>query len=110
MAYTNPTKVNNLLKQIKNLIVEGDSTTDVDNLITSSQTEVDSNLSLQIQSDFKKKCNRKMRECDWTQIADSGLSAPDKTLWDTYRTDLKALVVPTDNDELVAIVWPTEPV
>ena len=44
-----------------------------------------------------------LKECDWTQVADSPLSDSKKTEWATYRQALRDL--PSTDP----IVWPTEP-
>jgi len=46
----------------------------------------------------------KLKDCDWTQIADS---TADKTVWATYRQALRD--VPTQAGFPWAIVWPTQP-
>ena len=48
--------------------------------------------------------------CDWTQLADSGLSVATKQAWVDYRTALRT--VPADNSEVTSIdevAWPTAP-
>jgi hypothetical protein len=47
---------------------------------------------------------QKLKDCDWTQIADS---TADKTAWATYRQALRD--VPTQAGFPWAIVWPTQP-
>ena len=48
-----------------------------------------------------------LSSCDWTQIPDSPLSDEDKTVWQTYRQELRDITgqagFPTD------VTWPTEP-
>ena len=46
----------------------------------------------------------KLKDCDWTQIADS---TADKTVWATYRQALRD--VPTQAGFPWTIVWPTQP-
>ena len=57
--------------------------------------------------------NALMRNCDWTQGADSPLSDSEKTQWATYRQalrDLPATASPTlDGPFISNVVWPTEP-
>lgn len=57
--------------------------------------------------DVRDQRNTKLDDSDWTQIADSPLSDADKTLWQTYRQELRDITdqtgFPTD------VTWPTEP-
>tara|TARA_X000001382_G_scaffold109941_1_gene86293 strand:+ start:1354 stop:1707 length:354 start_codon:yes stop_codon:yes gene_type:complete len=46
-----------------------------------------------------------LKECDWTQTADSPLSNSKKTEWATYRQALRDLPTSTDDP----IVFPTPP-
>ena len=46
----------------------------------------------------------KLKDCDWTQIADS---TADKTAWATYRQALRD--VPTQTGFPWTITWPTQP-
>lgn len=48
--------------------------------------------------------NRKLAECDWTQLADATV---DKTAWATYRQGLRD--VPTQSGFPWDITWPVEP-
>lgn len=48
--------------------------------------------------------NQMLKDCDWTQIADS---TADKVAWAAYRQDLRNL--PTQNGFPWDIVWPTQP-
>lgn len=48
--------------------------------------------------------NDKLKESDWTQIADS---TADKTAWSTYRQALRD--VPTQSGFPNEVVWPTQP-
>lgn len=47
-----------------------------------------------------------LKECDWTQTADSPLSSDKKTEWATYRQALRD--VPAQSD-VYNITWPTKP-
>lgn len=47
-----------------------------------------------------------LKECDWTQTADSPLSSDKKTEWATYRQSLRD--VPAQSD-VYNITWPTKP-
>jgi Phage tail assembly chaperone protein len=51
--------------------------------------------------------NAKLLASDWTQLADSPLSGGDKTLWATYRQELRDL--PDDTMDPEAVVWPEQP-
>ena len=48
--------------------------------------------------------NEKLKECDWTQIADS---TADKTAWATYRQALRDLT--KESGFPWTMTWPTEP-
>ena len=48
--------------------------------------------------------NDKLKDCDWTQVADSPV---DKDLWATYRQELRDVTVQTGFPWNV--VWPTQP-
>jgi hypothetical protein len=48
--------------------------------------------------------NQKLKDCDWTQIADS---TADKTAWATYRQGLRD--VPSQTGFPWEITWPTQP-
>jgi len=48
--------------------------------------------------------NNKLKDCDWTQIADS---TADKTAWATYRQDLRNVTAQVGFPW--TIVWPTQP-
>ncbi len=109
MANKNPTKAIHLLNQLKANVVEGDSVVDIEAMIVSAQAEVLAAQSSAIQADFKKVRIAKLRATDWSQLGDNVLEAPKKAEHDQYRIDLRALVVPTTQDELDAIVWPVDP-
>ena len=52
----------------------------------------------------------RLAECDWTQAADSPLSADQKAAWATYRASLRNL--PTADEKWPnseEITWPTQP-
>lgn len=50
--------------------------------------------------------NTLLIESDWSQLEDSPLTEEKKLEWKIYRQELRNL---TDNDDLVNIVWPTQP-
>ncbi len=51
--------------------------------------------------------NDLLSESDWTALSDSPLSDADKTLWETYRTNLRNL---TDQDGFpFSVTYPTKP-
>lgn len=52
--------------------------------------------------------NRRLAECDWTQLADSPLSSEDKTLWANYRQALRDLPQQEELD-LENPSWPSTP-
>lgn len=51
--------------------------------------------------------NKKLQACDWTQLADSPLTAQEKTDWVTYRQSLRDL--PANTVDPKNPVWPQEP-
>jgi len=50
--------------------------------------------------------DEKLTASDWTQISDSPLSDADKTLWQTYRQELRD--VPTQTSFPTNITWPIQ--
>jgi len=48
--------------------------------------------------------NKRLAECDWTQLADSPV---DKTVWETYRQALRD--VPSQQGFPWEVTWPEEP-
>jgi len=48
--------------------------------------------------------NEKLKECDWTQLADCPV---DKSAWATYRQELRD--IPDQSGFPWTIVWPTQP-
>jgi len=63
---------------------------------------------------LKTERNRKLAECDWTQLPDNGLSEEKKAEWLEYRQalrDLPANSNPDLDDELnlTGVTWPTKP-
>lgn len=55
----------------------------------------------------RKERDRYLTACDWTQLADSPLSASAKTEWATYRQELRD--VPQDQLDPDNISWPSTP-
>lgn len=54
--------------------------------------------------------NERLKECDWTQAADSPLSDTKKAEWATYRQQLRDMMTSVTNEtEFGSIVWPTPP-
>jgi len=51
--------------------------------------------------------DRRLSDCDWTQVADAPLTADEKTAWADYRQTLR--VVPQDFDSTEDVVWPETP-
>jgi hypothetical protein len=52
--------------------------------------------------------DEKLKDCDWTQVADALLDAPvDKAVWATYRQALRD--VTTQTGFPWTIEWPTQP-
>lgn len=51
--------------------------------------------------------NQKLKECDWTQLADAALTDEEKTAWATYRQALRD--VPSQVGFPFDVVWPEMP-
>lgn len=52
----------------------------------------------------------RLRNCDWTQVADTALTDSKKAEWATYRQALRD--VPANNtsaSNFEGVTWPTEP-
>lgn len=52
--------------------------------------------------------NELLTRCDWTQLSDAPLTEEQKTLWSTYRKDLRDL--PSNYLTPEEVVFPTEPI
>ena len=56
------------------------------------------------------KRNRKLEASDWTQFADSPLSAAQKSAWASYRQQLRDIPQTFNRDNFLEVrVWPTPP-
>lgn len=51
--------------------------------------------------------DRRLAACDWTQLADNALTAPDIAAWAAYRQQLRN--IPQDYNDPDLVVWPEEP-
>ncbi|MEC5207374.1 hypothetical protein QF022_002330 [Vogesella perlucida] len=51
--------------------------------------------------------NRRLAECDWTQLSDAPLTAEQKAAWANYRQALRDL--PEAVADLDNVVWPVKP-
>lgn len=51
--------------------------------------------------------NRRLADCDWTQLADSPLTAEDKAAWASYRSNLR--LVPQQSGFPWNVTWPEQP-
>jgi len=51
--------------------------------------------------------NKRLADCDWTQLVDSPLDTDAKAAWATYRTALRA--VPQQTDFPWDVTWPAAP-
>ena len=51
--------------------------------------------------------NRRLAECDWTQLSDCPLSDADKAAWATYRGELRD--VPEQSGFPWNVTWPEQP-
>jgi hypothetical protein len=59
---------------------------------------------------LRNKRNLMLKECDWTQAADSPLSESKKAEWATYRQQLRDLTnTYTTKNSIEDIVFPTKP-
>lgn len=68
----------------------------------------DAEVSLDLRWDVvRRKRNKLLAACDWTQLVDSPLSTEDKDAWATYRQALRN--VPQQQVEPEDVVWPTSP-
>tara|TARA_Y100000401_G_scaffold35656_1_gene26655 strand:- start:692 stop:1108 length:417 start_codon:yes stop_codon:yes gene_type:complete len=56
---------------------------------------------------FRAERNRRLEASDWTQLADSPLSATKKTEWATFRQTLRDL--PANTEDFSNPTYPTEP-
>jgi hypothetical protein len=54
--------------------------------------------------DVRNDRNKRLADCDWTQLADSPV---DKTVWETYRQALRD--VPSQKEFPWVVAWPDEP-
>lgn len=50
-----------------------------------------------------------LAQSDWTQVPDSPLSTEQKTLWATYRTQLRDITSHDNWPQLLDEDWPTKP-
>ena len=72
----------------------------VTTLTTDQQAALTTNEAVKI----RQQRNDKLKECDWTQVADAPV---DKTVWATYRQALRDL--PSATGFPWDMTWPTEP-
>jgi len=56
---------------------------------------------------LRKERNRRMAECDWTQLPNVPLPGAKKYEWETYRQALRDL--PSTTEDPTNPVWPTAP-
>jgi hypothetical protein len=88
------------------IVIESDEVVEYQNYRAKTQQEIDNdNQGLWIS--IRSRRNELLKDCDWTQIADSPLNQTLKQEWATYRQELRDLpeVYSNPND----VVWPTEP-
>ena len=109
LKYTNPGEAVKLLSQVKALLVDGQTSAELDTLITEAGTESAAAHLSNVHSIFNQRCYQKMRDCDWTQLSDAGLTSEKKAEWDSYRTSLKSSVLPSSMEELENYTWPAKP-
>lgn len=88
--------------------VFNDTNDEEGNLTTAAEHEaayrakVDADCAARIRADR----NRKLTECDWTQLSDSPLSDADKVAWAAYRQALREL--PEQPGFPWNVVWPVK--
>ena len=51
--------------------------------------------------------DRRLTACDWTQLADNSLTAPEIAAWAAYRQQLRD--IPQDYNDPDLVVWPDKP-
>lgn len=56
---------------------------------------------------IRRERNGKLRDCDWTQLADAPLTGTQKAAWTTYRQALRA--IPEQAQFPASVSWPTAP-
>ena len=60
--------------------------------------------------DLRAKRNKLLADCDWTQFADSPLTAEQKFAYADYRQQLRDITNGlTTKEQVDAIIWPTKP-
>jgi hypothetical protein len=73
-------------------------------LVDRSQEEIDAD---ELSNEVRKERNELLAESDWTQFNDSPLSDSDKTLWSTYRQELRD--ISSQENFPFEITWPEKP-
>lgn len=56
---------------------------------------------------IRKKRNKMLQECDWTQVSDAPLTQQKKDEWVTYRQELRN--IPESFANPSEVIWPTPP-
>lgn len=75
-------------------------------VVDASEDEIADRIE-QLKKQATQKINRLLRECDWTQLADSPLSEQKKIEWARYRSRL--LDLPYNLKFPLADIWPVPP-
>lgn len=89
------------LKYAKGVLVQGQ----VEVIHSDEKEEADIEAAWE---NLRQERNRKLSECDWTQLADAPISAGKKTEWQTYREELRDFPQQV-GDPRQPQNWPTKP-
>ncbi len=73
----------------------------------SQQAEYEANVDAVQAGSVRSLRNKKLTECDWTQLTDSPLDEDGKGVWADYRASLRAL--PEQEGFPWTVTWPVEP-
>lgn len=83
---------------------------DADGVITTAlyqQTEYEARLDASQASSIRDQRNKKLTECDWTQLTDSPLNLDGENAWALYRESLR--MVPQQTGFPWNVEWPPQP-
>jgi hypothetical protein len=79
----------------------------LDNAKAQYSANADGYLSDAQWANVRKTRDKKLYECDWTQVPDVALTAEEVAEWRTYRQELRQ--IPETQTDPTNIIWPTEP-
>jgi len=88
------------------IVIGSDEVIEYQNYRAKTQQEID-NDNQGLWMSIRSRRNELLKDCDWTQIADSPLNQTLKQEWATYRQELRDL--PNTYSNPKDVVWPTEP-